>query len=196
MFISDCDDYRHNLSWQGSFESWIAIEQLGSWVCAIKYIALSHLISTCNQIDTHTEFEITCGHWSISICLPSMTDRKGTWSVGVTDQTCTNTISFAWCMTYLTTRVRTSQFLFSPFFYEQILVTQFLCFPTFFPPSLYMFNPTWILISLVEHTHIIFWFVIGIRHDLAYSENDHSKFKVLGYNYDCSTFNPYFDLCT
>jgi len=33
-----------------ALESRVAIEQLGSWVCAVRCIALSHLISACNQI--------------------------------------------------------------------------------------------------------------------------------------------------
>ena len=36
------------------------------------------------------------------------------------------------------------------------------------------------------------WFVFGIRHGLAYLNNDHSC-KAL--KYDCSTFSPYFNLC-
>ena len=72
-----------------------------------------------------------------SIRLPRMTDHKCTWSVGVAKSTCMNTISFSWCLTYLTTRVWTSQFLFS----ISSLCTsssQPIFFPHYFSPTSYI----------------------------------------------------------
>ena len=116
---------------------------------------------------------------SVNFCAFTQNDRPQIHLVSRRDRlTCMITI-FPLCMT---TWFEPANFFF-PLFSLCTSSSQPISFlfPPFFPHFLYMHNPTWIEWSLENTLSWFFWFVFGIRHNLGYFENDHSKSKVLGY---------------
>jgi len=52
----------------------------------IHQMILEHTCACVQYVYVYADFKIMCGHQSISVHLPRMTDHKCTWSVGVTNQ--------------------------------------------------------------------------------------------------------------
>ena len=143
-----------------------------------SFLSVSNLPSESSRwrlASTITDFEITCGHQSISVRLPRMTDHKCTWLVGVTNQHHEYNFLFSGAWLIWLHRFEPANFFFSHFFMHDFYCTcshQFL-----FPPLLIYAQPN---LDLNLHVARRAHFVFGVKHVLVYFKNDRSKSKVLG----------------